>query len=139
MSELTIDYQDVREKCAHCEADYTVSRGSVYDDGEGVSIYLAALHECQGGRVAHLAIAVREGYETVTETCAVVLQVRNGGEQFEMSLMDPQYSPWNGLDYLGLIMTRLEVLESVHKELFFHIADHIVVENPTINSYLYLA
>lgn len=136
MSELSIDYQDVREQCGHCGSAYTVSRGSVYDQGEVASIYLAALHQCEEGRVAHFAIAIREGYEGIGETCAAVLQVRNGGENFELSLVDPDYSPWNGAEYLGRIMTRKEVLESAAKEIVFHIADHVVIENPTISSYL---
>lgn len=136
MSELSIDYQDYRDKCTHCGAEYTVSRGSVYDDGEGASIYLAALHECQGERVAHLAIAVREGYEEFTQTCAAVMQVRNEEENFQVSLTDPWFSPWGGIDYLGRILTRNEVIEGPHKNAFFHVADHVVIENPTIKFYL---
>lgn len=136
MSELTIDYQDVIEDCPHCGETFTVSRGSVYDSGEGASIYLAALHQCVRGRAVHLAIAVREGYAGFTETCAAVLQVRNDGENFQMALTDPKYSPWKGVDYLGRILTRVEVVDSASKDVFFHIADHVVVDNPTINSYL---
>lgn len=137
MSELTIDYQDIQETCVHCGTSYTVSRGSVYDNGEGASIYLAALHQCEAGRVAHVVISLRGGYEGVGETCAAVLQVRNGGENLEMSLTDPEYSPWNGVDYLGRILTRDEVLgSSTSKNMFFHIADHVVTQNPTINTYL---
>ena len=136
MSELTIDHQDVEDRCSHCGETFVVSRGSVYADGEGASIYLAALHHCHGSRVAHVAIAVRAGYEGVGEASAAVFQVRNGGENFEMSVTDPQDSPWHGTDYLGRILTRDEVLSSPLKHVFFHIADHVVVENPTINPYL---
>ena len=136
MAYFTIDYQDVLEQCTHCDDYYTVSRGSVYDEGVGASIYLAALHACNGNRVAHIAIAIRAGYEDVAEKCAAVLQVRNRGENFDMSLEDPQDSPWNGIDYLGRILTRLEVLGGGHKDIFFHLADYLVVENPTMNTYL---
>ncbi|HEV7698606.1 MAG TPA: hypothetical protein VGO43_00105 [Pyrinomonadaceae bacterium] len=136
MSDLSIDYQDIQETCADCGAAYTVSRGSVYDDGEGASIYLAGLHQCIEGKVAHLVVAVRPGYEKCTEKCAAAIQIRNGGANLEMSLVDPDLSPWKDLDYLGRILTRDEVLQSVHKDTFFHIADHVVLENPTINDYL---
>jgi hypothetical protein len=136
MSELTIDFQDVQETCLHCGALYTVSRGPVYDNHEGASIYLAGLHQCVEGRVVHLAIAVREGYEAFTETCAAAIQVKNGGANIEMSLVDPKFSPWQDVNYLGRILSRDEVQKSVLKDTFFHIADHIVLENPTINEYL---
>jgi hypothetical protein len=136
MSDLTIDYQDVQEACFHCGAIYTVSRGSVYDKREGASIYLAGLHQCGKGRVVHLAVAVREGYEAFTETCAAAIQVINDGTNFEMSFVDPKSSPWQDVDYLGRILTRDEVLNNILKNTFFHIADHIVVGNPTINEYL---
>src|SRR5215218_10274543 len=110
MSDLTIDFQDVFERCPHCEETYTVSRGSVYDNGEGASIYLAALHECGSGRTAHVAIAMREGYREFTETCAASIQIVNGGDDFEMSLVDPEYSPWKDLDYLGRMLRREEIL-----------------------------
>ena len=136
MSNLTIDFQDVFESCPHCEETFTVSRGSVYDNGEGASIYLAALHECGSGRTAHIAIAVKEGYGEFTETCAASIQIVNGGDDFEMSLVDPEYSPWKDLDYLGRMLRREELLSGSLKDTFFHIADHIVTENPTINTYL---
>src|SRR6185369_806185 len=137
MSKLTFDYQDAKDTCSHCGQTYIVSRGSVYHAGEGASIYLAALHQCHGSPVAHLAIAVRAGYGGLSETSAAVLQVRNGGENFDMSVTNPDDSPWCGTDYLGRILTRDEVLSSSSKDTFFHIADHVVVGNPTINSYLF--
>src|SRR5437899_567639 len=136
MSDLTIDFQDVFEGCPHCEETFTVSRGSVYDEGEGASIYLAALHECGGGRTAHIAVAVKEGYGVFTETCAASLQIVNGGENFEMSLVDPEYSPWKDIGYLGRMLRRDEVLSGWLKDTFFHLADHIVTENPTVRAYL---
>ncbi|MBL8182986.1 MAG: hypothetical protein JNL64_15415 [Blastocatellia bacterium] len=134
MSDLTIDFQDVIESCPHCEERFTVSRGSVYDNGKGASIYLAALHECGGFRTAHVAIAVKEGYGDFTETCAASLQIVNAGTECQMALVDPEYSPWKDLDYLGRLLYK-EELGSL-KEAFFHIADQIVTQNPTINTYL---
>lgn len=136
MSDLTIDYQDISQSCPHCHETYTVSRGSAYDNGAGASIYLAALHDCGSGRRAHVAIAVKQGYGGFTETCAATLQIVAGETEFEMSLVDPEYSPWKDIDYLGRMLHREEVLRGSLKNAFFHIADHIVTENPSINGYL---
>jgi len=136
MSDLSIDFQDSQETCPHCRATYPISRGSVYDGGEGASIYLAAMHQCECGRTAHIAIAVRAGYKDFSENCAAAMQVRVGEHNYEFSTVDPEDSPWNGLDYLGRFLRRDEVLESPSKEVFFHIADHVVLENPTIKSFL---
>ena len=136
MSDLSIDFQDTQDTCGHCGATYVVSRGSVYDSGEGASIYLAALHQCDSARVAHIAIAVRAGYKDFSETCATAMLVRVGEHNFEFSTVNPEESPWNGLDYLGRFLRREEILESPAKEVFFHIADHVVLENPTIISFL---
>lgn len=136
MSNLTIDYQDVFDSCRHCQKGFTVSRGSVYDEGDGASIYLAALHECGGGRAAHVAVAVKAGYQEFTETCAASMQIVDGGANFDVSLVDPEYSPWKDVNYLGRMLRQSEVIDSPLKNTFFHIADHIVWENPTINEYL---
>ena len=136
MSQIDIDFHDVNESCPHCKELFTVSRGSVYDGSEGVGIYLAALHNCSGGRTGHLAIAVKEGYGGSTETWAAALQVVSGEMNFEMSLVDPEYSPWKDTDYLGRMLHRDEVIAGSLSDTIFHIADHIVTENLTVNSYL---
>jgi hypothetical protein len=136
MGSLTIDFEDVDDICPHCKTRFVVSRGSVYDKGAPFSIYMAALHECGNGRTAHIGIAIKEGYGPFTEKCAATLQAVNGGVNFEMAVVDPEYSPWNNLDYLGRMLGCDEVLVCPLKETFFHVADHVITENPTINNYL---
>jgi hypothetical protein len=133
---LQIDYQNVMDACSHCEEDYVVTRGSVYRDGQGISIYLAALHQCKAGRAAHLAVAVQSGREGFDETCAVALQARASEDQIVFSPVDWELSPWKDEGYLGRLLSRDEALESDKKSTFFHIADHVVLKNPTIQDYL---
>lgn len=83
-----------------------------------------------------MAIAVKAGYEDFAETSAVALRVVNGGPNFEMLVVDFENSPWINESYLGRMLSRHEVLGGSLKETFFHLADHIVSENPTINEYL---
>jgi len=135
---LLIDFQDVSNKCEHCGADFVVTRGSVYRDGVGVSIYLAALHQCDNGEVVHLAIAVQQGKEGFDETCAVALQLRCNDVELGFSVVDWDRSPWKDEAYLGRQISRDDLLMSDKRDTFFHIADHIVIQNPTIKKYFSL-
>jgi hypothetical protein len=134
---LTIDYQDVTSSCPHCGADYQISRGSVYRDGVGVSIYLTALHQCQSGKAVHAGIAVQEGKEGFDTTSAAALRVVETNEGHGARVVDWNESPWKNESYLGKLLTREEVLNSPFKDRFFHILDHILAENPTVKTYLY--
>ena len=107
----------------------------MYEGGKGFSIYLAALHSCNAEKLAHMAIAIRDGYAGFTETCAVCLHVWVDGSEFRMSLIDADLSPWKAETYLGRIIGREEALNNPLIENFFHVADHINVDNPKINEY----
>jgi hypothetical protein len=136
VSQITIDHQNAEQKCDHCGETFEVTRGSAYDEGdEGFSIYLAGLHACDSGKLAHMAIAIREGYEGFEDTCAVCLHVWVDESEFRMSVIDPDQSPWKNEAYLGRIMDREEALEHHFISTFFHIADHIVSENPQMKEY----
>lgn len=135
MSDVTIDFQNVEQACDHCGAVFDVSRGSAYDGDEGFSIYLAGLHQCGSGKLAHLAIAIREGYESFKETCAICLHVWVDEGEFRMAIVDSKQSPWKDESYLGEIMDREKALAHPGLQAFFHVADHIVRENPKINAY----
>lgn len=136
MSQITIDQQVVSQVCDHCHETYDVSRGSVYDGGSGFSIYLAGMHKCLSGRLAHLTIAVREGYQGFQETCAVAMQVWATETAFQMLVVDPKDSPWRGESYLGRMLDREEALNHPLIGTFFHIADHLVAGNVKLNEYL---
>ena len=136
MGQITIDYQVVSRTCDHCHEKFDVSRGAVYDDGEGFSLYLAGMHKCYYGRLVHLAIAIRGGYKEFQETCAVAVQVAAAEVDFEMFVVDAKDSPWRGEEYLGRMLDREEALESPLIGTFFHTADHIVADNPKVHEYL---
>lgn len=136
MGVLTIYHQDVKQSCDDCDETFDVSRGSVYDDGEGIGIYIAGMHQCGSGTMVHLAIAIRKAYEDLAETCAVSLHVWPTESDFEMSVIEPQFSPWKNESNLGRMLEREEALGLAQIETFFHIADHITLKNPKINDYL---
>ena len=137
MGKITIDYQVVDETCNHCHDTFQTTRGAVYDDSRGFGLYLAALHACHSGRVAHLVVAVRQGYQTFRETCSVAMQITPTETDFQMAVVNAEDSLWISEPYLGRIMNREEALGSPLIQNFFQIADRIVEDNPKIGEYFY--
>lgn len=135
MGQIAIDYQVVDQTCNHCRATFQVTRGSAYDDNIGFGLYLTALHACHSGRVAHLVVAVRKGYQTFRETCAVAMQITATETDFQMSVVNAEDFPWASESYLGRIMDREEALESPLIQIFFRFADQVVDDNPKIREY----
>jgi hypothetical protein len=134
MSEFTIDRQAATDTCRHCGKVYSVSRGSVYDDGSPFALYIAGMHGCQGDPVVALAVAVKT---SAGETpSAITLQVQPSETEFQMRIVAPDNSPWKSHTYLGRMLTREEALASPLRETFFRIADIVVTENPEVNSFL---
>ena len=112
-----------------------MTRGAVYDDSLGFGLYLAALHACHSNRVAHLVVAVHEGYQTFRETCAVAMQITATATDFQMFVVNAEDSPWASESYHGRIMDREEALESPLIQIFFRFADQVVDDNPKIREY----
>jgi hypothetical protein len=134
--EITLDHQVVSQHCPECDADFIVVRGSVYDAGEGVGLYLIALHgHSPQGRIGHLAIALldRSGGEPVP--LAAAMDVMAMPEQLGFSLVEWEASPWRSEAYLGRMLAPAEVRASPHRATFFHMAEHMVEELPEVRSY----
>jgi hypothetical protein len=133
---ITLDHQITFEFCDHCKQTLTISRGSVFEDNNGIAIYLAAMHACGPGRLIDLAIAIREGYRSALETSAIAIKVRPTSTEIQMSVSEPEDSFWKNEEYLGKLMNRPEALASPLIGFFFHIADHIVADIPEVSTYL---
>ena|SRR5437660_6448373 len=132
---MTFDRQAYFDVCDHCRESFQVVRGSVFDDGNGIALYLAAMHGCDA-RVVDLAIAIREGYSGNKETSAIFMKVRPRADEVQMTVVDSTNSGWRTEDYLGRSLTRDEALTSPLRDSFFHIADHLVAEIPELRAYL---
>ena len=134
MGQLTLDRQGTTETCAHCRAPIAVSRGSVYDDGLPVGLYLAGMHRCSTQPVAILALALlpQEG----ARPQAVHLRVVESAEAVEMMFLDPAESPWREHHYLGQMLAAAEARRSSLRDRFFHVADHVVRDLPELRTFL---
>ena len=136
MGTLSLDQQTVRQHCAHCGQEFDVSRGSAYEDGEGIALYLAGLHACDGPPLAHVALALRPGYRDNQRPEAILLQMWTTEDSIAMHVTDATESPWSGEQYLGRLLSRAEALDSPLLDTVFHIAGHVARDNTTVASYL---
>ena len=111
-----------------------MSRGSIFEDGAPRAIYLAGMHACQDGGSVILGAGVMppDGSPPDVRPEAFSIQIWLVNDNFEMTLLDPEQSPWRTHPYLGRMLTRTEVLGSPRKEFFFSIADCVVNRNPTV-------
>ncbi|HMC21248.1 MAG TPA: hypothetical protein VKL19_05345 [Thermoanaerobaculia bacterium] len=128
---LTLDYQEATQRCEHCAKDYPVSRGSIYESGKPVAIYLAGLHPCSSGGSAIFAVGVAPE-DPRGKAQSFSIQVWLVNDQYQMSLLDPEKSPWRTHGYLGPMMTRAQALASPRKAFYFELADCIVGSNPQV-------
>ena len=120
--------------CDTCAIDFKVVRGSAYDCGTPMGLYLIALHgHAATGLLAHLATAVLE--QKTGEPVASAMVVSATSDQFQFSLVDWNESPWNEEHYLGRMMSRTDALSSSSKQTFLDIADRVVEDLIEVREY----
>src|SRR5438093_492721 len=100
---LTLDYQEATQRCEHCAKDYPVSRGSIYESGKPVAIYLAGLHPCSSGGSAIFAVGVAPE-DPRGKAQSFSIQVWLVNDQYQMSLLGPEKSPWRTHGYRVALM-----------------------------------
>ena len=133
---ITLDRQAVAEYCPECDADFTVVRGSVFDDGSPFGLYLIALHgHCPDGLMAHLAIAVLDRSVPQRFPEATAMRVISYSDRYGYVVVDWTESPFQHEAFLGKMLDREEALASQHRETFFHVAGHIVNDLPDARAY----
>jgi hypothetical protein len=133
--DITLDRQTVSQSCRACAIDVVVIRGSVYDGGQPIGLYLIALHgHSPSGRLAHLALAFVDPSGSGPPTAAAI-EVTATPEQFGYSLVDWSESPWKHESYLGEMLDRQAALASPLKGTLLHVAGHITRDIPEVRHY----
>jgi hypothetical protein len=134
MGDISIDFELLDHTCSCCDAPFQVSRGGVYRDGVPIGLYLAAMHGCDL-RMALLAIALQTDPHNPEATTSIALDIWSTDTEIQMSVTDPEDSPWREEQYLGPILTREQALASPLLPIFFTIADQIALQDP-VNRFL---
>ena len=133
---ITLDRQVVSQHCDGCNVNFTVVRGSVFEEGKPFGLYLVALHgHSPGSRLAHLALGLLDRARPDLPPVAVAIEVLATPGEFRHSVVNWPESPWASEAYLGRMLDRSEALASPLKPLAFHIADHVLQDLPEVQSY----
>ena len=132
-SRITLDRQVVSRRCEQCGVEFVVVRGSVFERGRPIGLYLIGLHgHTAAGRLAHLALAL---LDESGMPIAVALDMTATPEDFGYSAVDWSDSPWKGETYLGLMLDRADALASPMKPKVFTVAGRIARDLPEVQHY----
>jgi hypothetical protein len=129
---LSIEYELVEEVCPHCQQMYSVVRGPVYDNGEGVALYLAGLHRCADQNTVVTTVAWKQ--DDVPQGFTFQAWANEGG--YQMSFIDGDLSPWASHEYLGRMLSAEEARASELRHHVFHVADLVCCTIPEVVTFL---
>jgi hypothetical protein len=101
-------------------------------------VYSADLHQRDHDARVLLAIGTM-GWDAASEQWrryGVTLEVLPTADEYRMVFRDSTMSPYAGTDYVGQLLDREEALASPLRDEFFHLADHVVRDDPRVNAHL---
>jgi hypothetical protein len=67
---------------------------------------------------------------------AFALRLRAAETEYQVTVVDAEESPWNGIELLGRMLDREEALEHERISEVFHVTDHMVADDGAIREYL---
>ena len=139
MASIRLEPYDERagEPCAGCGGPTVIAGGFVYENEDAAGLYRASWCTAPDHPAIKLLVAVGEFWrDDVVADAAVALDVWPTEETFRMAITDATESPWEAGVHVGRILDRDEALASPHKDRIFHIADHVCLDDPRVNSKL---
>ena len=132
--QITFDRQTTERTCPECQSSFRVVRGSVFDGGKPIGLYLLGLHgHSPEGTLAHLAVAMLVPGHDQPHAAAILVTATD--DQFQFCFTDWAHSPWAEEYYLGRQLDREAVLSSQLRSKFLHVAEHIVTALPECGDY----
>jgi len=125
--------------CADCGKEEQSVHGFVYSDGDAYAVYLATICTGHAEKLVCVAIGIGKWSDDSgpDDRQSATLFIRPAPAEFQMTFQDRTNSPWRESErWLGRMLDRTEALASPLKGEFFHVADHIVMNDPRIQGYL---
>jgi hypothetical protein len=133
---ITIDRQTLTKECPECKSRFVVFRGSAYDSGRRIALYLIGLHgHSPQGRLAHVAVGVIDESGAERLPVAMAVRVSETSEQFECQFVPWSESPWIGETYLGEMLDPEAARGNPHRDVVFAIIDRLLEDLPEVRSY----
>lgn len=124
--------------CPACRGEHQRVYGNVYDNGLGIGVYSADLHQHAADRRALLALGVRTWNDVTHQwgPCSVTIEVWPTATEFRMAFRDASYSPFADSGLLGRVLDQDEARRRLLRDDLLQIADHSIQEDPRVRGHL---
>ncbi len=135
---IKIEVEDpIKEVCDCCGGITTRLTRFVYKNGDAYAVYYAAFSDNHNDHEIKAAIGMGDWGEEASpeDRKAFAIIIKDGGNQYEVMLLDADESPWQDTEILGRMLNREEALSHPWKEEVFHITDHMLEDDPEIKGY----
>jgi hypothetical protein len=124
--------------CECCGNKTLTVHGFVYNNNNAYAVYLACWTVGHPERGVAMAIGLGEWGEGASpdQRRSVGLECRTTDNQIQFAVIDPEQSPWGRTEFLGRMLPRDTALKDAEIKEFFHIAEHVVQEDPRVSSFI---
>ncbi|MEQ1639027.1 MAG: hypothetical protein ABL903_20385 [Methylococcales bacterium] len=137
---LSIEFEppNQSEPCECCGGLTTSLTRFVYNDGDAYAVYYAKFSNNHPERVVVATISLGEWGEgsTPDQRVAFALELRVSETEFQVGLIDAQFSPWQNAKTIGRTLNRDEALTHPQVKEAFYVTDHMVTDDALIREYL---
>jgi hypothetical protein len=136
---LTFDFEaPTSARCECCGGITTALTRFVYEDGDAHAIYYARFGVTHEPRVVEAVVSIGEWGEGSGpwDRVAFALRLRAAESEYQVTVVDADDSPWQGVQLLGRMLDRAEALQHERLGEVFHISDHMVRDDIPLRDYL---
>ena len=136
---LTIEFAEAppATRCECCGGTTTTLTRFIHQDGDAYAIYYARFSDNHPQQTVSLAVGLGDWDEHAepSSRTAFALELRQVNGCFQVMVVDQERCPWKNTMVLGPILDRQDALQHPRINEVFHIADHMVAEDPVIRTY----
>jgi hypothetical protein len=140
VARITIELGEAKEPtyCECCGNKTLTVHGFVYNNNDAHAVYFASWTIGHMEKGVTIAIGLGEWGDgaSLSQRRSVGLECRTTEEQIQFAVIDPEQSPWGCSEFLGRMLHRDAALKDVEIKEFFHIAEHLVHDDPRISEFI---
>lgn len=136
---LTFEYIEPKQSvCECCQNRNTVLTRFIYKNDDAYGIYYASFSEGHAEKRVDAIISLGDwggDYPKAPNRVSFPFQVWPTNDEFHISLINAEDSPWKHVDLLGTILGRQQALSHKWVKEIFYITDQILLEDKEILRY----